>query len=47
MNLEFLLLGVMTEDGFEGDEAVLSISISEVAGITFFSGIGILECMYF
>ena len=41
-----LLLGVMTEDRFEGDEAVVSISIWEIVGITF-SGIEILEGMYF
>ena len=41
------LLSVMTEDGFEGDEAVMSVSILEVVGITFCSGIGILECLYF
>ena len=38
-----MLLGIMTEDGFKGDKAVVSISISEVVGITFFSGIGILS----
>ena len=42
-----LMLGVMTEHGFEGDEAVVSLSISQVVAITFFSGIGVLECMYF
>ena len=42
-----LLVGVMTEDWFEGDEVVVSISVSEVVGIKFFSGIGILECLYF
>ena len=31
----------MTEDGFEGDEAMVSISVSEVVGITFFPGTGI------
>ena len=41
-----LLLSVMTEDGFEGYEAVMSISISEVLGMTFFSGTEILEFMY-
>ena len=39
-----LLLRVTTEDRFEGDEPVVSISVSEDDGITFFSGTGILEC---
>ena len=37
----------MTEDGFEGDEAVMSISNSELVVITSFSGFAILQCMYF
>ena len=41
------MFGVVTEDGFEGDEAVVSSSVLEVVRMTFFSGIGILECKYF
>ena len=36
-------MSVMTENGFEGYEAVMSISISEVLGMTFFSGNEILK----
>ena len=30
------VLGVMRGDGFEADKTVMSISVSEVVGITFF-----------
>ena len=41
------MLGVIIEGGFEGDNIAVSIFVYEVGGITFFSGIGILEYIYF
>ena len=42
-----LVLGVIIGGGFEGDNIAVSIFVYEVGGITFFSGIGILEYIYF
>ena len=41
------MLGAMTGGRYEGDETGVSIPVSKVVGITFFSGIGILECINF
>ena len=41
------MLSVITWGEFEGEEKVVPISLSQVIGITFFSGARILECIWF
>ena len=40
-----LMLCVMTGEGFQGDENVMSVFVLEVIRISLFCGIGILQCI--
>ena len=42
-----LVLGKLIGGRFQSDKTVISVSVSQVIGITFFSGTEILECVYF
>lgn len=42
-----LVLGKLIGGRFQSDETVISVSVSQVIGITFFSGTENLECVYF